>query len=205
MDGFGVWPDDNDDQTLPLWYPTATGAGGYIRPAVKIESGAKSALDPNTPRLLRAYVDADAPDLDLSAPNGTTVDPARTFWDKVVILLWLRRWFERRGELRGGGQRISRHYYHLHRLTAFALGEGATADLQLGAVCVAHARMFFDRPDYDLVSAQRPTFALAPHNGLIDALRRDCAAMSAMIFGPAPAFDDVITSIVKLETLINAD
>lgn len=205
LDGFGVRPDDDDDQTLLLWYPTATGTGGYIRPALKIESGAKSALDPNSPRLLRAYVDADAPDLDLSVPNVTTVDPARTFWDKIVILHGLRRWFERRGELRGGGQRISRHYYDLHRLMASAVGEGATADLQLGADCVAHARMFFDRPDYDLASAQRPTFALAPHNGMIAALHRDYAAMSAMIFGPAPAFDDVIASIGALETLINAD
>ncbi len=50
-----------------------------------------------------------------------------------------------------------------------------------------------------------PAFALAPHNGMVDALRRDYAAMSAMIFGPVPAFDDVITSIGTLETLINAD
>jgi hypothetical protein len=203
LEGFGMRPDDDDDQTLLLWYPTATAAGGYIRPAVKIESGAKSALDPNSPRLLQAYVDADAPDLDLSVPNVTTVDPARTFWDKVVILHGLRRWFERRSELRGGGQRISRHYYDLHRLMESAAGDLASADLQLGADCVAHARMFFDRSDYDLASAQPPTFALAPHDEMVDSLRRDYVAMSAMIFGPPPAFDDVMESVSELETRIN--
>jgi Nucleotidyl transferase AbiEii toxin, Type IV TA system len=202
-EGFGVRPDDDDDQTLLLWYPPATQAGAYVRPAVKIESGAKSALDPNSSRVLRPYVDDDAPGLDLGVANVTTVDPRRTFWDKVVILHGLRRWYERRGELRGGGQRISRHYYDLHRLMEAPVGAEARADKTLGADCVAHARMFFDRPDYDLASAQPPTFALAPHNGMVEALRRDYAAMAAMIFGPAPAFEAVLASVEHLEAIIN--
>jgi Nucleotidyl transferase AbiEii toxin, Type IV TA system len=39
-------PDDPDRQTLLLWYPAATRSDAYIRSAVKIEAGAKSALDP---------------------------------------------------------------------------------------------------------------------------------------------------------------
>lgn len=39
--------DDPDSQTLLVWYPTVTPLEGYVRQAVKIESGAKSALDPN--------------------------------------------------------------------------------------------------------------------------------------------------------------
>src|SRR5262249_27763867 len=43
-------PDDADHQSLLLWYPTVTAEGAdYIRRAVKIESGAKSALDPHSP------------------------------------------------------------------------------------------------------------------------------------------------------------
>jgi hypothetical protein len=68
---------------------------------------------------------------------------------------------------------------------------------------VAHARMFFDRPDYDLASAQPPTLALTPHDGMIEALYRDYTAMSAMIFGPAPAFDAVIASVRALEARLN--
>ena len=41
-------PDDPDGQSLLFWYPTvSTGHGDYVRPAVKIETGAKSALDPH--------------------------------------------------------------------------------------------------------------------------------------------------------------
>ena len=50
-------------------------------------------------------------------------------------------------------------------------GRLAIADGVLGADCVAHARMFFNREDYDLASAEAPTFALAPHDGMVDALR----------------------------------
>jgi hypothetical protein len=108
---------DDGRQTLLLWYPSVTAASdGYVRPAVKIESGAKSALDPHHTVVVHPYVAAEVDGIDLAVPNVTTVDAERTFWDKVVILHGLRRWFENRGDLRGGGQRISRHYYDLHRL-----------------------------------------------------------------------------------------
>ena len=200
---FQVRVDEDDSQTLLLWYPGATPANDYLRPAVKIELGAKSALDPNSQRTIRPYADLDAPGLDMSVGNVTTVDPERTFWDKVVILHGLRRWFERRGELRGGGQRVSRHYYDIHRLMDSERGRAAIGDRTLGADCVAHARMFFDRKDYDLASAEAPTFALSPHDGMVDALRRDYAAMTAMIFGPAPEFTSVLESVAELEYLLN--
>ena len=200
---FQVRLDDGDTQTLLLTYPSAIPADAYLRPAVRIESGAKSALDPNSRVVIRPYAEADAAGLDLGVAAVTTVDPERTFWDKVVILHGLRRWYERRGELRGGGQRISRHYYDLHRLMASDAGRRALGDRTLGADCVAHARLFFNRTDYDLASAEPPTFALAPRDGMVEALRRDYAAMSAMIFGPAPDFADILASITELEGLLN--
>jgi hypothetical protein len=104
-------PDDTDGQSLLLWYPTATAEGNaYIRRAIKIESGAKSALDPHARVVVKPYIADDLPNLDLAVGNVTTVDPSRTFWDKVIILHGLRRWWDRRGELKGGGQRVSRHY-----------------------------------------------------------------------------------------------
>lgn len=203
-DHFQVMPDPGDRQTLLVQYPTATPADGYIDKFVKIESGAKSALDPNSVRATAPYVGDDVPDLDLAVPNVTIVDPDRTFWDKVVILHGLRRWFEIRGELRGGGHRISRHYYDIHALMQSEVGQRSIANAALGEDCVAHARMFFNRPDYDLASAQRPTFVLTPEGQMYDDLRRDYAAMATMIFGKAPEFDAVIESVTKLEKAINS-
>lgn len=199
-----IVPDDKDRQTLLVRYPTATEDDAYIPKAVKIESGAKSALDPNSIRSIRPYLEQDAPGLDLEVPNVTVVDAERTFWDKVVILHGLRHWYESKGVLRGGGNRISRHYYDLHELMQTPLGDQAIADPALGADCVAHARMFFNRPAFDLASAVPPTFALMPEGEMYDALKLDYAAMSGMIFGTAPSFEAVSESIAKLEQRVNA-
>ena len=194
---------DPDGQTLLIWYPAATPRSDYVRAAIKIESGAKSALDPNSEVPIKPYVDDDLPALDLTVPAVRTVDPERTFWDKVIILHGLRRWFDKRGELRGGGQRVSRHFCDLHMLAGDAVGEAAIADAALGVNCVAHARMFFNRPDFDLASAAPGSFALAPHDAMIDQLRVDYRAMQGMIFGDPPNFEAVLASISSLETRLN--
>lgn len=196
--------DKQDSQTLLLTYPTATGRDAYVDKRVRIESGAKSALDPNSMRTVTPYLAEDVPDVDLIIPNVTILDADRTFWDKVVILHGLRRWFEIRGVLKGGGHRISRHYYDLHQLMLSETGKHALANPALGADCVAHARMFFNRPDFDLASAQPPSFVLVPEGDMYGDLRRDYAAMSGMIFGDAPRFDDVVESIAELQSIVNA-
>lgn len=63
---------DPDGQSLLLWYPSAAAdGGGYVRPAVKIESGAKSALDPHAPMTVKPYVANEMSTIDLSVPNVT--------------------------------------------------------------------------------------------------------------------------------------
>jgi hypothetical protein len=196
--------DDPDGQTLLIWYPEVEPRDGtYVRPAVRIESGAKSALDPHRHVVIRPYIADDVPDLDLAVSEVTTIDPDRTFWDKVVIVHGLRRWYERRGVLRQEGQRVSRHYYDLHCLIASDIGRTALANLELAADCVRHARMFFNRPDYDLASAAPGSFAIAPMGGMIDALRRDYGNTVAMIFGSPPTFDEILASVVALDATAN--
>lgn len=201
---FLVAPDPEDRQSLHLRYPTVTPADTYIAKVVKIESGAKSALDPHSVRTITPYVNDDLPGSDLAVANVTIVDAKRTFWDKVVILHGLRRWFDIRGVLRGNGQRVSRHYYDLYQLLRSDAGTSALANRALGADCVDHARLFFNRPDFDLASAQSPNFALCPEGAMFDNLRRDYRAMTGMIFGEAPAFEDIIESVAALEARLNA-
>ena len=197
-------PDDPDRQSLLLWYPSATAEGNaYIRRAIKIESGAKSALDPHAPVVVKPYISDDLPNLDLAVGNVTTVDPSRTFWDKVIILHGLRRWWDRRGELKGGGQRVSRHYYDVYRLLASQIGQKATGNVEMAEDCVRHARMFFNRTYLDLASAVPGSFALTPHDAMLANLRRDYEAMSGMIFGQIPTVDEVVESIAELEQRLN--
>lgn len=197
-------PDDADGQSLLFWYPAVTARpGDYIRSAVKIESGARSAIDPNTAATVRPYVADDLPDLDLAVANVTTVRPERTFWDKVVILHGLRQWHERRDELRHGGQRVSRHYYDVYRLMQSDQITEWLANPQLARDCVRHARLFFGSADLGLASAAPGSFTLLPTPGMRDALAKDYAAMSGMVFGEVPPLSQVIGSVATLERAIN--
>ncbi|MER9134640.1 nucleotidyl transferase AbiEii/AbiGii toxin family protein [Mesorhizobium sp. M0768] len=175
-----------------------------MRPVIRLESGAKSALDPNRPIAITPYVAQEAAGIDLIVADVTTIEATRTFWDKVVITQGLRRWYERRGELRQEGQRVSRHYYDLHCLLGSETGKAALGDLALGADCVRHARMFFDRPDYDLASAVPGSFAIAPAPKMVDALARDYANTTAMIFGTPPSFNDILASAHQIEQDLNS-
>ena len=198
-------PDDADQQTLLFWYPAVTGAtGDYIRAAVKIEAGAKSAIDPHLDVSLMPLVANDLPETDLTVTNVTTVKPERTFWDKVVILHGLRQWYERRGILRQQGQRVSRHYYDLHQLLLSKEAKSWIADYGLALDCARHARLFFGSTDLGLDSAAPGSFTLVPPQQMREALARDYDAMVGMIFGHAPSFEAVLKSIYKLEESLNA-
>lgn len=197
--------DDPDQQTLLFWYPAVTAApGDYIRSAVKIEAGAKSALDPHEAATVVPYVADDLPDFDMAVHNVTTVKPERTFWDKIIILHGLRQWHDRRGQLRQGGQRVSRHYYDIYRLLQHPDVAVWQANHGLARDCAQHARLFFGSADLELDTAAHGTFTLAPSQSMREALARDYVAMGGMIFGLLPEFNDVLHVIEALESRLNA-
>jgi hypothetical protein len=197
-------PDDKDGQSLLFWYPVVTATtGDYIRSAVKIEAGAKSALDPNVVASVTPYVTQDLPDLDLTVTNVITVKPERTFWDKIMILHGLRQWHDRRGELRHGGQRVSRHYYDVHQLMQAPSAAAWQVDHELAIDCTHHARLFFGSADLGLDIAVPGTFTLTPSPAMREALEKDYEAMAGMVFGDVPPLDAVLRSAEHFEQIVN--
>jgi hypothetical protein len=63
--------------------------------------------------------------------------------------------------------------------------------------------MFFNSGDLDLASANPGTFVLTPLPEMDVQLRRDYAAMSGMIFGNVPAWDEIMAAIKLLEKAVN--
>jgi hypothetical protein len=200
-----VVPDANDPdkQSLLVRYPSVAQAGGYIAPFVKIESGAKSALDPHEGRPITPYLAADVPNGEaLTVANVTTIEPGRTFLDKILILHGQPIFFAKHGRFYGTGQ-VSRHYYDVHRLVGEAVGKRACTDAALIEDCIAHARMFFYRKDTGLEDVTRGSFRLKPSDGMLDVLRRDYDAMATMIFGEVPDFKMVLESVATAEAWLN--
>lgn len=198
-------PDDKDGQSLLFWYPAVTATtGDYIRSAVKIEAGAKSALDPHVAASVIPYVTQDLSDLDLTVTNVITVKPERTFWDKVMILHGLRQWHDRRGELRHGGQRVSRHYYDVHQLMQVPSAAAWQVDHELAIDCAHHARLFFGSADLGLDIAVPGTFTLTPSPAMREALEKDYEAMAGMVLGDVPPLDAVLRSAEHFEQIVNS-
>jgi hypothetical protein len=200
----GPDPDNEDGQNLLIHYPSVVEADPYIAPSVKIESGAKSALDPNEKRAISPYIADDLPEPEsLAIPDIVTIDPERTFLDKVLILHGMTHYFAAKGALRGHG-RMSRHYYDIHKMMADPVGPKACADAALIADCVRHAKMFFYRGNTGLDVAARGSFQLRPSADMLKPLEQDYAAMSTMIFGQKPDFATVIASVGAAEDMLNA-
>ena len=195
---------DQDKQSLLIHYPSAVEESAYVRPSVKIESGAKSAVDPNESKTIIPYLGPELTDGDALAVTGvTTIHPQRTFLDKMLILHGMTFYHDAKGALRGDG-RMSRHYYDVHRLMGSPVGENACTDNDLIEDCVRHARMFFYRNHTGLHAAKRGSFRLRPSDKMLDPLRRDYGAMSTMIFGEVPTFEAVIESVARAEERLNA-
>ena len=188
---------DKDQQTLLVEYPSleASGKDAYIESKVKIEAGAKSALDPSRLITINPYVAQEFIGGDLNVPNVNCIAPERTFWDKAVIAHGLRAWFDARGSLRNNGNRISRHYYDLHMLLNNAVGQNAIKNTTLGKECALHASIFFFDKDSQQNSAAEGNFLIYPSDAMIPALRRDYEQMSTMIFGATPTFEKILETI----------
>ena len=107
------------------------------------------------------------------------------------------------GVLRGGGQRISRHYYDLFRLLDSEIGDDAATDFGLAIDCVRHARMFFNSPYLNLATAAAGSFTLMPNREMAAYFARDYAAMTGMIFGEAPPFNRILDSLADFEAAVN--
>lgn len=196
--------DDPSQQTLLIRYPSVNNdTHNYIKPMVKIEAGAKSAFDPHQLAKIQPYIATDLPTFNLITSNVVTINPERTFWDKVIILHGLRRWFDRRGQLRQQGHRISRHYYDLYKLINSPIGQRAIIDSSLALECARHAKLFFNSTDLDLKTANPGSFSIVPTSQMQTVLKQDYKAMTGMIFGEIPSFLDIVKTIEELELSIN--
>jgi hypothetical protein len=195
---------DSSLQTLLVRYHSVNKSlNDYIVPAVKIELGAKSALDPHQPVTIKPYIANVTPEMNLEVNNIITIDADRTFWDKVIILHGIRRWYDLKGELRQDGHRFSRHYYDVYQLIHSNIMPSAISNLNLAIHCSRHAQIFFNSTALDLKSAYPGTYSLVPSKKMIEVLKRDYEAMKGMIFGDIPDFNLVLESISILEEKLN--
>jgi len=202
--GWSLELDPIDPQAINFSYPQAVQLAGvheYIRPAIRLEMGARSDDWPAAEREIVPYAAEVFPEAFTIARSSRihTLEAIRTFWEKATLL---HAEFHRPLES-PSPNRYSRHYYDLFMLSKMDIGDEALARLDLLERVVNHKKLFFASAWASYDTARPGGFHLLPADHRVDDLRSDYKEMKAMIFGAYPEWDEIIRGLTALERRIN--
>ncbi|WP_380058994.1 nucleotidyl transferase AbiEii/AbiGii toxin family protein (plasmid) [Falsihalocynthiibacter sp. SS001] len=200
--GFSLSIDPDDAQTVLFAYPSlSVGTGGYIKPIVRFEFGARGVHLPAEVREISPYVHQAFPDLlGTGGVNVNVLGVERTFWEKATILHMLFH----QDPAKPLADRMSRHYYDMAQLIRHEAKERAVGSLDLLEQVAHHKSVFFKAAWANYQDAKPGSLRLMPNAGLAAALRRDYSGMREMIIGDAPGFDDILGTIETFEAEVNS-
>lgn len=194
--------DDPDRQTLLFAYPGSIGEAPatYIRPAVRIEMGARSGHWPSDQVRIASYVAERFPAA-FATPDFTVkvLAAERTFWEKATLL---HAEYHRPPE-KGLPLRLSRHYYDTARLISAGVGARAIGRPELLRRVVEHKKIFFSSGWAHYDEAVRGSLRLMPHPGRIQPLAEDYDRMREMFFAERPTFTEVLRILGEWERDFN--
>jgi len=197
--------DAGDQQALLVQYPGlfSTEDLSYVRPRVKIEGGARSALDPNVTCKIAPYIETELSDWKLSVGGVTTIQSARTFWEKILILHGAHCGLRDEKRLPRDRDRISRHYYDVAMIGESEAGKSALNDRRLWDNVREHNLIAFKQAWKKFDEAVPGTTCVVPQPELRAEIEKDYAAMQGMILGETPSFDWITDRLAEIEETIN--
>ncbi len=195
---------DTDGQSLSFSYPTTgltPASNAYLRPAVKIEFGARSDHWPAETLPLKPYLCDAIPDaMEEPSVMVKTMEAARTFWEKATILHQMAHLQEDKKF----PERHSRHYTDLAAMILQGVGEEASGKEDLLEAVVRHKIAFYRATWASYETAKRGTLRLVPAEKNMTDLKADLASMEEMFFDDQPSFESVIDTLTEFETTFNA-
>lgn len=212
--GWHLVRDNYDPGTLLFTYPVSLSAKlgrmassdkafgvEYILPTVRIEMGSRSDLWPSEDAVVTAYA-AEAEPTAFEQPNIAVriLAVERTFWEKATLL---HNEFYR-PLVKGRGDRISRHYSDLTRLTLHPeIGPRCLAARDIAARVVQHKNLYYRDNWSRYGEVLTGGLHLLPGPEAEGVLRADFAQMSSMFFGEPQSFNEVLATLAEMERTIN--
>lgn len=196
--------DDNDNQQILFSYPRSalTLDSSYNPPRVRIELTARTDNHPSQPATIVPYVAESFPDaMSDSSVNVKVLKIERTFWEKATIL----HQFHFQSDPGRVALGFSRHYYDVYQLVERGYSESALKDVSLLSEVAEHKNIFYRQQwaRYDLARTPR-TLELLPHSDIESTIAGDYRAMQEMIFGAAPNFEQILSTLRGLKERINS-
>ena len=206
-DGCQVGPDkdDVDGQTLFIEYPTLYPSSEvvYVAPRVRIEAGARSALDPSLICTITPYIADELPDWSFDVGGIKVIAPERTYWEKLLLLHGVHCGYRDAQRLPADKDRISRHYYDVAMITATDRGRSALSNIDLLDAVRSHNLIAFRQAWKRFQEAVPGSVRLVPQAEMRTVIERDYRAMQGMILGDVPDFGWVMEQLHLAEAAIN--
>ncbi|WP_397543441.1 nucleotidyl transferase AbiEii/AbiGii toxin family protein [Roseovarius salis] len=198
--------EDRDQQTLLIEYPTLYPSADvpYVLPRVKLEAGARSALDPNVMASVTPYIADDLADRwSFEVSNIHVITPGRTYLEKLLILHGAFCGHRDADRLPADRDRVSRHYYDVAMITGTEVGNAALADEALLTAVREHNLIAFKQAWKKFDEAVPGSLCIVPRAELRAVIEKDYAAMQGMMLGDAPPFDWVMDQLQIAQDKIN--
>jgi len=194
---------DSNGQTLLFHYPGAVElvSGSYVDPSVKLEFGCRSDSWPTIRAKVKPYAAESFPDVfeDNQECEVIALKAERTFWEKATIL----HQEANRSKDHPFPLRFSRHYYDLAMLAQSRFRDDALKDYGLLKAVAQHKKLFF-RCGWARYDEARPgTLRLLPPDFRLPELKKDYDKMQIMMFEKSPSFQDLMDTLLELESTIN--
>lgn len=204
VSGWNADIDPTDPQTIIFTYPKGgleEATRPYVHPAIRLEMGARSDDWPASDREIRPYVAEALPQAFMTASSCHvyTLEAVRTYWEKATLL----HAEYHRPKNKPSKERLSRHYYDLYCMAQNEIGHRAISRLNLLERVIKHKKLFFTSAWAHYETAVPGSFHLVPSHDRIPGLRGDYSLTQSMIFGEAPAWDEIMTGLGELENRIN--
>ena len=206
-EGCRVGPDedDADRQTLVVEYPTLFPSLDvpYVTPRVRIEAGARSALEPSSNCTVTPYLAEELPGWSFDVGDITVIAPERTYWEKLLILHGVYCGYRDGRREPADKDRISRHYYDSAMITPTETGRSALSNTGLLDDVRNHNLIAFPQPRKRFNEAVPGSVRLVPPTELLKVIERDYRAMRGMILGDVPDFRWIVEQLQRAEAAIN--
>lgn len=191
---------EEDPSSLNVLYPGAF-RDDYLKPEVRLEIGPLASWLPFDEYSIRSYAAEEFPKVfEMPECTVTVIKAERTFWEKATILH--QEAF--RPDENPQPSHYSRHYYDLVKMAEGSVKDDALAEIGMLERVAEFKEKFYPRgwARYDL--AKVGTLKLVPEGHVLKSLRSDYRAMEHMIYGDYPDFEDILSTLQKLENEINA-
>lgn len=190
--------DSLDPQTVLFSYPKIFDSN-YLSQTIRLEIGSLAAWTPATNISIIPIIGDAYANIFKEKTNIRTVSVERTFWEKATIL----HHEANRPESSKMPHRYARHYYDMYKIANSKYKDKAIKDKELLRKVTEFKMKFYPRKWAKYEDAMDSKLRLVPDKFRFLELENDYKAMSEMIYGEYPSFEEIIKILKELETEIN--